>query len=334
MKSVLLKSSFQIRPEAMADNQVYDVVIVGLGPAGVTAAVYSYRNNFNTLLIGESFGGAMLVSGEIENWPGLINTNGFEMAEKLEAQVKHYCKDNSCYQAGTVSSITKEGELFRVTDSNNNSVLSKTVVYAAGSRSRKLNVPGEEEYRNRGVTYCATCDGPLFRNKEVIVVGGGNSAMKSVMMLRKIASKITMVTINPDLQGEQISIDAVKKVSAENPDLLRIVYNGQTKEIKGNGTFVSGIVVEELKTKQAEEIAAQGVFVEIGLIPITDPIKSLGLKMNQIGEIETDRNMNTNVPGFFVAGDVSDIRDKQIIVAAGSGSVAALSAAEYLAKGA
>lgn len=309
-------------------KQVYDIIIVGLGPAASTAGLYSLRNNLKTLMIGETFGGATLVSGEIENWPGILTTTGFEMAEKFEEQIKRYDPEGASLKRSLVQKITKQDNLFHVFDKDGTEYLSKTVIYSTGSESRKLNIPGEAEYRNKGVTYCATCDGPLYRGKEVVIIGGGNSAMKAALMMKNIAKTLTVVSINPKLMGEQISITQMEKAVAEGK--LRLIVNGKTTEVRGNGKFVDKVLVEHTDTKVVEEISAQGVFVEIGLIPITAPVKELGLEFNRIGEINTDREMKTNIPGFFVAGDVSDLRDKQIIVAAGSGCTAALSAAEYV----
>lgn len=309
-------------------NIVYDIIIVGLGPAATTAGLYSLRNNLKTLMIGETFGGATLVSGEIENWPGVVHTTGFKLAEKFEEQIKHYSPDESCIKRSLVKKIEKEGDLFRVLDKDGTEFSTKAVIYSTGSESRKLSIPGEQEYRNKGVTYCATCDGPLYRGKDIAIIGGGNSAMKAGLMMLNIAKSVTVVSINPQFGGEQISIKQLEKAQTEGK--VRLIVNGKTREVKGNGKFVDKVVVEHADTGVTEEIAVQGVFVEIGLIPITGPVKELGLAMNRIGEINTDREMKTNIPGFFVAGDVSDLRDKQIIVAAGSGCTAALSAAEYV----
>jgi len=315
----------------MSEKAIYDIVIVGLGPAAATAALYSYRNNFKTLLVGESFGGATLVSGDIENWPGIISTNGFEMAEKMEEQLKKYCTDETCLKRSLVKSIAKNGELFSVIDKDGTEYVSKAVIYATGGEPRKLNIPGEQEYRNHGVTYCATCDGPLYRGKDVIIVGGGNSALKSAHMMKNIAKSVVVVTINPEFMGEQISIKQLEKAEKED-EKVRTIKNGKTIEIKGDDKFVKSVVIEHLDSKEREEINVQGVFVEIGLRPITEPVKDLGLEMNTVGEIVADREMKTNIPGFFVAGDVSDLRDKQIIVASGTGCIAALSASDYIAK--
>jgi len=311
----------------MQPPDLYDVVIVGLGPAAVTAAVYSYRKRVKTLLIGKDFGGAVLVSGEIENWPGVVHTDGIQLSQKFEEQIKKYCTDLSCFDQSLVTKIVREGSLYRVHNEHHRSYLTKTVIYATGRTPRKLGVPGEETYRNKGVTYCAVCDGPLFGGKEVAVVGGGNSALEAILMMTKIASKVTAVNINPAFKGDEIYIQQLPKFSN-----VEVILNSVTAEITGDGKFATGIVVEDKGTRRTREIPARGIFIEIGSLPIVEPIQELGLEMNAYHEIKVNRNGETNLPGFYAVGDVTDVRDKQIVVAAGMGCTAALSAGEYLAK--
>lgn len=311
--------------------ELYDVVIVGLGPAAVTAAIYSYRQRVKTLLIGKDFGGAVLISGEIENWPGMVHTNGIELSQKLEEHVKKYCTDVSCFDQSVVTKIEQRGALFRVHNEHERFYDTRTVIYATGRRPRKLGVPGEEEYRNKGVSYCATCDGPLFGGKEVAVIGGGNSALEAALMLRNIASKVTLVTINDTFRGDEIYIEELAK-SAHEQGNVRLIYEGTTKEIRGDGKFATSIAVQGKGMSEPEIIPARGVFVEIGSLPIIEPLEGLGLEMNPYKEILVNRLTETNVPGFFAAGDVTDVRDKQIVVAAGMGCTAALSAGDYLIR--
>lgn len=309
----------------------YDVVIVGLGPAAITAAIYAYRKRVKTLLIGKDFGGAVLVSGDIENWPGMVRTNGIELSEKFKEQIRTYCTDVSCFDQSLVSGIERDGDLFRVKNEGGAAVRTRTVIYATGRTPRELGVPGEREYRNRGVTYCATCDGPLFGGKEVAVIGGGNAALEAVLMLKNIASKVTVVNINSAFKGDEIYIEQIRNAAAAG-DKVRVIFNGNTVEIRGEKNVVRSVVVEDTASGKREEIPSAGVFVEIGSLPVLDPIKNLGVKLNPYNEIEVNRVMETNIPGFYAAGDVTDIRDKQIVVAAGSGCTAALSAGAYLAK--
>ncbi|TSC63936.1 MAG: alkyl hydroperoxide reductase subunit F [Parcubacteria group bacterium Gr01-1014_106] len=323
----------------MQQPDVYDVIIVGLGPGAITAAIYSYRKRVKTLLIGKDFGGAMLISGEIENWPGEIHTDGIKLSEKFEQHVRKYCTDISCLDQSLVTKIERatasggapltsgEGNLFRVHNEHEKSYLSKTVIYATGRTPKKLGVPGEEQYRNRGVSYCAVCDGPLFGGKEVAVIGGGNSALEAVLMLTKIASHVTVVNRNPHFKGEEIYIQQLSKL----PNVT-VVANGVTTEIRGDGTFASGIVVEDKQTQKKQEFPAKGIFVEIGSLPITDPVKDLGVTLTAYKDIIVNRNCETNIPGFYAIGDVTDVRDKQIVVAAGMGCTAALSAGDYLVR--
>lgn len=311
----------------MPQADQYDVVIVGLGPAAITAAIYSYRKRARTLLIGKDFGGAVLISGEIENWPGEIHTDGIKLSQKLEEHIRKYCTDVSCFDQSLVTKIEREGNLFRVHNEHGKSYLAKTVIYTTGRKPRLLGVPGEEAYRNKGVTYCAVCDGPLFGGKEVAVIGGGNSALEAILLLTKIASRVTAVNKNPVFKGDDIYIQQLPKLAN-----VAVVYNAQTKEITGDGKFARSIVVEDVATKRRREIPAKGIFVEIGSIPIIEPVKDLGLTLNAYQEVVVSRNCETNLPGFFAAGDITDVRDKQIVVAAGQGCTAALSAGEYVVK--
>lgn len=308
-------------------EETYDVVIVGLGPAAITAAIYSYRKRVKTLLIGKDFGGAVLISGEIENWPGEVHTDGIQLSQKFEQHIKQYCTDVSCFDQSSVTQIERAGELFRVHNEHGKSYLAQTVIYTTGRTPRKLGIPGEEKYRNKGVTYCAVCDGPLFGGKAVAVIGGGNSALEAILMMVKIASRVTAVNKNPAFKGDAIYIQQLGKF----PN-VETVYNGRTIEITGDGKFASGIVVEDATTKQRREFPVKGIMVEIGSTPIIEPVDKLGLDLNPYKEIMVGRNGETNIPGFFAAGDVTNVRDKQIVVSAGMGCAAALSAGEYLAK--
>jgi thioredoxin-disulfide reductase len=312
---------------ALEHADVYDVVIVGLGPAAITAAIYSYRKRAKTLLIGKDFGGAVLISGEIENWPGVVHTDGIELSQKFQEQIKKYCTDVSCFDQSLVTKIERREDLFRVHNEHGRFYDTRTVIYATGRTPRKLGVPGEEEYRNKGVSYCAVCDGPLFGGKDVAVIGGGNSALEALLMLTNIASKVTAVNINPAFKGDEIYIQQLPKLSN-----VEVVYNGVTTAIEGDGKFATGIVLEEKETKKKRKIPARGIFVEIGSLPVLHPVKDLGLELNTYNEVVVNKTCGTNIPGFYAVGDITDVRDKQIVVAAGMGCTAALSVGEYLVK--
>ncbi len=299
-----------------------DVLIIGGGPAGLSAAIYTFRKKMNTLVVSKDIGGQVAKSGEIENYLGFGHITGPMLAMKFR---EHLEALGISYKEGVVvKSITGRRGEFRVGLEDGEEILAKTVIVASGKNPKQLNVPGEAELKNRGVSYCATCDAPLFRNKTVAVIGGGNSALDAAIQFIPIAQKIYLININPEFTGDPIFIDKVK-----NEPKITIINNAQTKEILGQA-LVSGLKYQELTTREEKEITVEGVFVEIGQIP------SLGfenlLTKNKWGMIEIGENGITNIPGLFAAGDVTNVRDNQISVAAGEGTKAALSAYEFWVK--
>jgi alkyl hydroperoxide reductase subunit F len=302
---------------------LFDVAIIGYGPAGITAAIYSARKKMNVLLVGETPGGEVINSGEIENWPGGGKTDGLALSDNLVKHLELH-KDEVTIIKEKVSKITKDKEdVFTCLGSEE--YKAKSVIYAAGSRPRKLNVSGEEEFENRGVTYCATCDAPLFVGKDVAVIGGGNTGVEAVIMLQKIAKKIYLLHIDDNLPADKLLVNNIS-----NDPNVKILYNAKTTEIKGD-MMVDKLVYEDLKGEKKSELDVQGVFVSIGAVPNSDPVKDL-VKLNDYGSVVTDRYGITSVEGFFAAGDVTDTRDAQIVVAAGHGCSAALSAGGYLSR--
>jgi len=302
---------------------MYDLVIIGGGPAGMTAAIYAARKVLKTLLIAKEQGGQLLLTREIENWPGTIKVGGFELAEHLRKHVEHYGVEG---RLGTEVVSIKEGEDdFEVLTAEGEAVRAKAVLIATGGRSRPLGVPGEEEFRGRGVSYCATCDAPLFRDKRVAVIGGGNAAFEGVIDLLPIATEIHIIDIadhwfaDPILQRQVLGMEKVKTYQEH-----RVV------KIDGDKS-VNGIVVESLGTGERRELPVEGVFVEIGLIPNTDFLRGF-IALNERGEVVVDRNLQTSVPGVFAAGDVVEGLDKQIVISAGQGAQAALAAYRYLVE--
>lgn len=302
----------------------YDILIVGYGPAGMTAALYAARKRLQVLIIGELPGGEVRNSGEIENWIGDRVTDGNTLADKMIAHIEDH-KDFITSVFGKITTITKDGDLFTSTSEANEIYTSKTVIYTAGRHPRMLGVPGEEQYKNMGVTYCATCDAPLFADQEVAVIGGGNTGAEAVIMLQKIAKKIYLLQ-----DKEALIADPILVSNFENDPKVSIITNTHTKKIDGE-TMVTSLTYEDTKTGEEHTISVGGVFVTIGAIPNTQPVKDL-LSLNSIGAIPADRYGITSVPGFFAAGDVTDIRDAQIIVAAGHGCSAALSAGDYISR--
>lgn len=304
---------------------MFDVIIVGYGPAGVTAAIYAARKQLKVLLIGDLPGGEVRNSGPIENWPGDGETDGNSLADKL---IKHLDlhKEEVEVIADKVKKISKNSDgVFEVETEAGKTEQGKTVVYATGRHPRELGVPGEKEFKNMGVTYCATCDAPLFADREVAVIGGGNTGAEAVIMLQKIAKKIYFVHIEDKLPADPILV----KNFADDPK-VEIVYNAATKEVSGDG-MVNKLTYEDVETKEEKTLDVQGVFVTIGAIPNTEPVKDL-VELDKFGAIVADRYGKTSVDGFFAAGDVTDIRDAQIVVAAGHGCSAALSAGDYISR--
>jgi len=306
----------------MTDQKIYDVLIVGLGPAGVTAAIYAARKQLQVLMIGDLPGGEVRNSGDIENWPGGGETDGNTLADSFLAHLKLH-EDEVTQEAGKVVSVRKDGDTFITTAEGGTDYQSKTVVYAAGRHPRELGVPGEKDFKNMGVTYCATCDAPLFPDKEVAVVGGGNTGAEAVIMLMNIATKIYLLHIDDTLPADPILVSNFK-----DSDKVEIIYGATTTKIEGE-TTVTALSYKD-KTDVEHKLDVQGVFVTIGAIPNTEPVKELGVELTKFGAIVADRYGKTSIDGFFAAGDVTDIRDAQIVVAAGHGSSAALSAGDYL----
>lgn len=303
--------------------KVFDVAIIGYGPAGITAGIYAARKRLSVLLIGDLPAGEVRNSGDIENWPGDRATDGNALAEKLISHLNDH-KDSVSIIPGKAVAVRKEEDTF-IIETDGTTYTSKTVVYATGRHPRQLRVPGEKEYKNRGVTYCATCDAPLFPDREVAVIGGGNTGAEAVIMLQKIASKIYLLHDSDTLRA-----DAVLTQNFTNDPKVEILYNTQTTKIEGS-QMVEKLTYQDKTSGEEKIINVQGVFVAIGAIPNTEPVKNL-VELDAYGAVVADRYGKTSVPGLFAAGDVTDIRDAQIVVAAGHGCSAALSAGDYLSR--
>ena len=297
-------------------SRVYDLIIVGAGPAGITAAVYSARKKMDFSVLTTNVGGQVILSSKIENYTGFQYITGDELGAKFQEHLKKYKFDFKMEEA---EKVEREGNLLRAT-SKVGTYLCKTAIIATGRKPRELKVLGETEFKNRGVTYCATCDGPLFEGLDVAVVGGGNSALEAVLQLIKIAKSVYLLH-----RGSQFGADTVLVEKVEASDKVKILLNAQVKEIVGD-KLVNGIRVQ----RDGEErlLPVQGVFVEIGAVPNSDIVGFV--EKNRAGEIIVNCKCETSVPGLFAAGDVTNVPQKQIVVAAGEGCKAALSAFAYL----
>jgi len=297
---------------------MYDLIIIGAGPAGITASVYAARKKMDCLVITKDIGGQAAWSGDIENYTGYQFITGPELAMKFKEHLQNF--NFELLEGVEVVEASKDGEGFKVKTSKGESFSSKTLIVASGKRPRMLNVPGETEFKNRGVTYCATCDGPLFAGKDVAIIGGGNSALDAALQMINIASKVYLINITEKLMGDPVMQE---KVTASPK--VEILNSAKTLEISGD-KFVKAIKVET--GGKVREIPVQGIFIEIGLIPNSDFIDCV--EKNEAKEIIVNPAAETSCLGVFAAGDVTNVPEKQIIVAAGEGAKASLSAFKYL----
>jgi len=310
--------------EDISKKEPYDVVIVGGGPAGASAAVYSARKGIRTALVAERFGGQVMDTLGIENFISVKATEGPKLVSALEEHVKDYEVDIINLQK--VRKLFKNGGPFYEVQLESGAKLdSKSVILATGARWRELGVPGEKEFRGKGVAYCPHCDGPLFKGKKVAVIGGGNSGVEAAIDLAGIVGSVTLVEFAPSLKADQVLINKLNSL----PN-VEIILNAETKNIFGE-TKVVGFNYIDRQTNQEKSINVEGIFVQIGLIPNTDWLKGT-LALNQYGEIEVNQKGETSLPGVFAAGDVTTTPYKQIIIAMGEGSKAALGAFDHLIR--
>lgn len=295
----------------------YDVVVIGGGPAGITAAIYAARKGLKIAVLTKDIGGQVAKSPVIENYTGYSEITGADLSKRFKEHLDEFKFE---FKETEITEIKKLEKGFMI-ESSAGSYEGKTVIVASGAHPRLLKVSGEEEYSGKGVTYCATCDAPLFNGKEVAVVGGGNSGLEAAIQLFNFSPKIYLLHRHEKLKGDQVLVDRVEKNKK-----VTVMPETEITEIRG------GQLVELVKIKQAgteKELKVGGVFVNIGYTPETDLVKGL-VELNEDGEIKVDFCNNTNVPGLFAAGDCTNVPHKQIIVAGGEGCKAALSAAKYL----
>ena len=278
----------------------YDLIIIGGGPAGVSAGVYAARKKLKTLLIAPEFGGQSVVSDGIENWIGTVKISGHDLAQNLKAHILAYAGDSVEVKEGdAVNDIQKVQDGYKVI-SDKGEFETKTILITTGSTRRKLEVPGAEQFDNKGLTYCASCDGPLFSDQDVVVIGGGNAAFESAAQLLAYCKSVTVLNRSDKFKADEVTIEKLRS----NPK-LKIITNAVPKEIKGDG-FVNSIIYTDALTKEETEIQTSGIFVEIGLIPTTYFAKNI-LELNSIGQIPVDpRTQKTNVTGVWAAGDCTD----------------------------
>jgi len=302
---------------------VYDVIIVGGAAAGLTAAIYTCRRAMKTLVITQDIGGQAAITPDVENYPGFEQVDGLELMQKFYKQAE---KAGAEFVIEEVKEIKKGSDTFKVINSTSTHE-ARAVILAFGLTHTHLGVPGEEDLIGKGVSYCATCDAPLYKNKEVVVVGGGNSALDAAMLLSKIAKKVYLVHRRDKFRGEEI---LVKRVKAANN--IEVIYDSKVVEIKGEQVVNSIIVVNVKDKQQKKEIPVNGVFIEIGFRVKADFIKDL-VRLDGNNQVIISPDCETSIPGIFAAGDVTNISYKQIVISAGEGAKAALQAYKYLNVG-
>jgi alkyl hydroperoxide reductase subunit F len=304
----------------------YDVLIVGGGPAGAAAAVYAARKGIRTGIVAERFGGQTLDTLGIENYISVLETQGPKFAQALEDHVKAYDVDIMTTQRAEELIPADASGLAQVRLANGGVLKARSVILSTGARWRNVGVPGEQEYRNKGVAYCPHCDGPLFKGKRVSVIGGGNSGVEAAIDLAGIVAHVTLIEFADQLKADAVLVNKLK--SLPNVD---IVTNAQTTEITGAEGKVNGLRYKDRATGQEHLVPLEGVFVQIGLVPNTEWLKGT-LELNRFGEIVIDAKGQTNVPGVMAAGDCTTVPYKQIVIAAGAGAAAALSAFDHLIR--
>ncbi len=312
--------------EKLKAKDAFDVLVVGGGPAGAAAAIYAARKGIRTGVAAERFGGQVLDTMAIENFISVKETEGPKLARALEEHVREYEVDIMNLQRASQLIPAGEDGLHRVRFDNGGELKAKTLILATGARWREMNVPGEQEYRGRGVAYCPHCDGPLFKGKRVAVIGGGNSGVEAAIDLAGIVAHVTLLEF-----GEELRADAVLQRKLNSLPNVRVLKMAQTTEVKGDGQKVTGLVYKDRTNDEVHEVELEGIFVQIGLLPNSEWLKGT-LELSRFGEIIVDAKGQTSIPGVFAAGDVTTVPYKQIVIAVGEGAKASLSAFDHLIR--
>ncbi|MEC3608275.1 alkyl hydroperoxide reductase subunit F [Bacillus glycinifermentans] len=322
IEEILAKMGSGTDASELSDKDPFDVLVVGGGPAGASAAIYAARKGIRTGIVAERFGGQVLDTMSIENFISVKRTEGPKLAASLEEHVKDYDIDVMNLQR---AKHLEKKDLFELELENGAVLKSKTVILSTGARWRNIGVPGEQEFKNKGVAYCPHCDGPLFEGKDVAVIGGGNSGIEAAIDLAGIVNHVTVLEFAPELKADEV----LQKRLYSLPNVT-VVKNAQTKEITGEEN-VNGITYVDRETGTEKHVELQGVFVQIGLVPNTEWLPET-VERNRIGEIVVDKRGETTIPGLFAAGDCTDSPYNQIIISMGSGANAALGAFDYLIR--
>lgn len=300
-----------------------DVVIVGGGAAGLTAAIYTCRKELKTLVVSPEYGGQTNLTSHIENYPGFITSTGWDLMEKFKAQAEHFGAET---RTAKVVKIEKKGKGFHVHFEDGTTEECKAVILCHGKLPRPLNIPGEKEFLGRGLSTCATCDAPLYKNKTVAVIGGGNAALEAVEELHKVGAKVTLVHRRQDFRADEITVKKIKALKG-----VTFMLNYAPVAIHGD-KYVTGFEIEDVNTHKKQTLNVDGVFSEIGHVADSNMVKDL-CKLNEQAEVLVDAVGNTSCPGIFAAGDITPVHYKQTVIAAGEGAKAALECHRWLTGG-
>lgn len=328
LKEILAKldtAGAEREAEAISERDPYDVLVVGGGPAGAAAAIYSARKGIRTGLVAERFGGQVQDTMGIENLISVSYTEGPKLVSNMEQHVKEYNVD--IITAQRAAGLTEADGLHQLRLESGANLKSKTIIMATGARWREMGVPGEAEYKGKGVAYCPHCDGPLFKGKRVAVIGGGNSGIEAAIDLAGVVSDVTVLEFGDTLRADQVLQDKANSLSN-----VTIIKNAQTTEITGANGKVNGLIFTDRTSGESHTIELEGVFVQIGLVPNTEWLKESAIELTQFGEIQIDDRGATNIPGVFAAGDATTVPYKQIIISMGAGATASLSAFDHLIR--
>jgi len=313
--------------EKMSAKEAFDVLVIGGGPAGSAAAIYAARKGIRTALAAERFGGQVLDTMSIENFISVKETEGPKLVRALEEHVREYEVDiMNLQRASALVPASSEGGLHEVKFDNGASLKAKTLILSTGARWREMGVPGEQEYKAKGVCFCPHCDGPLFKGKRVAVIGGGNSGVEAAIDLAGIVAHVTLLEFADTLRA-----DAVLQKKLYSLPNVTVIKSAQTTEVKGDGQKVNALVYKDRTTEELHSVELEGIFVQIGLLPNTDWLKG-SVELSRFGEIIVDAKGATNIPGVFAAGDVTTVPYKQIVIAVGEGAKASLSAFDHLIR--
>lgn len=303
---------------------MYDLIIIGGGPAGITAGIYAARKKLNTLLISKEWGGQIIKASDIQNWPGEKSISGIDLMKKMVEHLKKF--DLEIKENREVIDLEKKGDNFVIRDNGDGEHETRAVIIASGKIPRALNIPGEEKFKGKGVSICATCDAPVFKDKEVAVVGGGNAGFDNALDLTNYAKKVYILEFLEEMRG-----DLTVKERLEKTSKVEFIVNAAVKEFKGTD-FVESLIYKDRNTGKDRELKVQGVFIAIGMIPNAGFAENL-VEFNKVGEIKIDfKDNSTKTKGIFAAGDITDVKYEQIVIAAGEGSKAALAVYDYLKK--